>query len=220
MPFNLTDVLSGQQESRWLDDLDFDDLDGVRRDDAALRASDGPKLAAFLAMRHHDEVAAFTRQFLLMAVPAVFRSEAGGWTLAACPEASTYLRLLVGGQTAMQVTYFDEEDLPIFEIYLPRALMSRGLDMPLKREELDLSLELEGEDEPIECCVQPAGSKTDPELMLISAGFGSEATALAQLLLPELRAHHVNLMRRPRPAGLAAPHNWLLVDHVLSEANP
>jgi hypothetical protein len=217
MTFSLDGVLDAAQAARWLDDPDYDDLDGARRMDESLRAADGPKLAAFQALPHHDEVAAFARQFVLMAVPAVFRSEGQGWTLSACPEPSVYLRLLAGGQMTMQVTYFAEEDLPIFEIYLPRALMSRGLDMPLKREELDLTLELDGEDEPIDCCVQPAGVKSDPDLMLISAGFGSEATALAQLLLPELRQHHLSLMRRPRPAGLAAPHNWLLADAILAE---
>jgi hypothetical protein len=133
--YGITDfdrIMPREEQERWLDDLDFLDLQGERYVDDRLRGLYRKKYERLLTLPHAEDVIRVVREYVRQCVPAVKRGEVTFWACSCLPPVSKrqlYIRINVGGQTTFDAFLF--EGKPFFQWYLTRSLTEEVFDFPL-----------------------------------------------------------------------------------------
>lgn len=125
-------IMAPAAQQRWLDDPEFDDLEGPRSEDEALRRRSSARVDRLLALKTAEQLFAPVGRFLLEAVPAVFRSEITFWSASCLPYGASDgldIRINVGFQSVLDAGRRPDRDGPFWAWWIPRRLAELGAGM-------------------------------------------------------------------------------------------
>ncbi len=132
-------VMNRNLQEQWLNDLTFNDLEGVRTDNLSLRSKYRSKYVEFTRLPFADEILHVTSAYVKTCIPAVKRGEISFWSCSCLPKKSKipYIRINVGWQTSFDAYVW--EDKPCFQWYQTRSLAEEvfNLSFDSVNEELD-----------------------------------------------------------------------------------
>ncbi|MCZ7544068.1 MAG: hypothetical protein M5R40_11310 [Anaerolineae bacterium] len=140
MPYGETDfdlIMPPQDQERWLNDLDFQDLAGDRVVNPDLRRRYSKRFALYEQLPFAAEVTQVLREYVRASVPGVRRGEVSFWACSCLPQSLPgepgiiYSRINVGWQTAFQATAFDGEKEMDYSWYLTKPLLEEAWGEPL-----------------------------------------------------------------------------------------
>jgi hypothetical protein len=118
-------VMSFEDQQRWLQDLDYIDLQGERIVDMELRRRYTRKFVRFTQLPKSEDAIAMMRKYVMNCIPAVKRSEVSFWSCSCLPGKNDQLygRINVGWQVVFDV-YVIANHL-YCRWYMPRQLARR-----------------------------------------------------------------------------------------------
>lgn len=125
-------IMSGDEQDKWLNDLDYQDLAGDRVVDDVLRSNYTRRFKQFCQLPFSDEITHVLREYVRNSVPAVRRGEVAFWAISCLPPSPSnalYARVNVGWQTAFDAYVVDGK--PTFYWYLTRSLAEKVLGVSL-----------------------------------------------------------------------------------------
>ncbi len=195
-----TDIMSLEEQERWLTDLNYADMRGERRIDNDLRSRYSTKFKKFMADPKSAEIIGFLHRYALVGIPAILKGEVSFWAVSCLPSPGhAFCRVNIYWQEVL--TVFEEKDVLFFSLHLTKSLLNEYLKGVSKIEcELD------------EHKYVPGG---DDQVHLIFKTSKNALTALQNSDVQKaIRKFNLNLMRKGRCA-YGRYHCFDLADKVL-----
>lgn len=127
-------VMDRDTQRRWMQNAEFDDLNGPRVQDVQLRLRTAARVQSLRQLPCYADVQSAFGNVLLSGVPAVFRSELSFWITSVLPYGSKvglYLRLNVGFQSVFDAGYSLSRRGPYCAWWIPRELAQFGTGVEL-----------------------------------------------------------------------------------------
>lgn len=124
-------LMSKQEQDRWLNDVEFIDLEGDRILKTKISESYASKYEKLKTLPMSTEIISVVREYVRIGIPAIKRSETTFWNCSCLRSNTLYVRINVGGQTTFDAYLI--ENKPSFTWYLTRALAEDVLGTSLKR---------------------------------------------------------------------------------------
>ena len=120
------DLMPVADQNRWLVDLGWVDDAGERAVDLALRTRTARKLAALRKRGLADAAIAVARRYIMLAIPAIRRSEQRFWSISAVPGPSHILvRLSLNEQEVM--TLYEDGGALVLSLHMARLPLAQRL---------------------------------------------------------------------------------------------
>lgn len=134
VPTPLDQSFPSQLHDRWLNDLDWNDWEGPRQDDADQRHRYRSHFEAFASGPEYPEIVGGLRRFVAMTIPAPLRTEFTYWSVT-CHKPDRegpYVRLNVGLQASLDACRSPQSDRVRFALWIPEAIAVQALDAELR----------------------------------------------------------------------------------------
>jgi hypothetical protein len=125
-------LMPSDQQTRWLEDLDFVDGDGERLIDPDLRRRFHGKYQRLLQMPHAESMIDVLKTYVSSGIPAIRRGEVSFWSVSCLPKHDVYSRLNIYWQEVL--TAFVSEGNLWFSFHLAASPLEKVLEEQGKAE--------------------------------------------------------------------------------------
>jgi hypothetical protein len=124
-PSEFDDVMTRDEQERWLRDLSFLDLSGERVVNDDLRRNHYRRYLQLKDKPYTTEIIQVLRAYVRAGIPAVLRSELSFWSCSCLPQDRVYVRINVNWQEVL--TAGMDERGPFFSFHLAKTPVAQGL---------------------------------------------------------------------------------------------
>jgi|GEM_PF-2583022 len=199
----LDDIIPREVQFRWLEDMDFDDLEGERQDNIALRRRYHMQYVKLLMHPDIDAIIAALGVYVTSTIPSPRRTEMSYWS-AVCVtggDMQPVIHLNVGGQMTVEVKFYGDRTL--FWVFLTRELLNQILPFSVDDVDDKMSLhmlsdwKIEDADHELEIGIQTCSLKVGGEDQLgVVVVNPYDMMRLTLFLQPVMRFFNFGLMQK------------------------
>ncbi len=210
-PSDFDTIMSLDEQTKWLADLNYSDFNGTRVINPELRAKYTKKNQKFEKLPYSAEVTEVLRQYIRTCIPAVLRSEVSFWgcsCLPPYPDNSLYSRVNLNWQEVF--TIFDDAGTMGFSWHLARSPLEKvfgkflNLSLHSRYPTIKISNQL----------YRPGGQD---QINLVLRGSKSAVKFLSDpKILPAIRLFNMRLMKKG-PCVFSRNHCLDLADKLVPE---
>ncbi len=199
----LDDIIPKNIQYRWLEDMEFDDLEGNRQDNIAQRRRYHMQYVKLLMHPDIDAIIAALGVYVTSTIPSPRRTEMSFWS-AVCltgGDMQPVIHLNVGGQITVEVKFYGDRTL--FWVFLTRELLNQILPFSVDDVDDKMSLHVlsdwkieEGDQEleiGIQTCSLKAGGEDQLGVVVVNP---YDMMRLTLFLQPVMRFFNYNLMQQ------------------------
>lgn len=119
---NFAEIMSESEQEKWLSDLSFVDLRGLRRVDEDLRRKYSVRYQTFINDPKADEVVQFLRCYIPVGIACILQGEASYWAISCLPGANVKVFCRVNIYWQEVLTIYEDKGTLFFSLHLANSL--------------------------------------------------------------------------------------------------